>query len=86
MRAISAVGFVENAMTMTARVDGFVSSGFEMSAPNSSGTITERGEIGAVAAYWRGEKVVDLWGGHRSPDSDAPWNRDTMVVVMSMRT
>src|SRR5437868_7148422 len=37
----------------------------------------------AVAAYWRGEKVVDLWGGRRTPDGDAPWNEDTMVVVMS---
>jgi CubicO group peptidase (beta-lactamase class C family) len=45
----------------------------------------ERGEIGtAVAAYWRGEQVVDLWGGHRAPNDNAPWNRDTMVVVMSM--
>ena len=44
----------------------------------------ERGEIGAaVAAYWRGEKVVDLWGGRRTPEGDEPWNEDTMVVVMS---
>jgi CubicO group peptidase (beta-lactamase class C family) len=44
----------------------------------------ERGEIGAaVAAYWRGEKVVDLWGGRRAPDGAAPWNDDTMVVVNS---
>lgn len=46
---------------------------------------TERGEIGAgVAAYWCGEKVVDLWGGHRSPDGAAPWNEDTLVCVMSI--
>ncbi|HEY3258001.1 MAG TPA: serine hydrolase domain-containing protein [Gemmatimonadaceae bacterium] len=37
----------------------------------------------AVTVYWRGEKVVDLWGGRRTLDSDAPWNEDTMVVVMS---
>lgn len=37
----------------------------------------------AVAAYWRGEKVVDLWGGRRTPEGDSPWNEDTMVVVMS---
>ena len=44
----------------------------------------ERGEIGAaVAAYWRGAKVVDLWGGRRSPYGDAPWDENTMVVVNS---
>lgn len=44
----------------------------------------ERGEIGAaVAVYWRGEKVVDLWGGRRAPDGDAPWNENTLVCVMS---
>jgi CubicO group peptidase (beta-lactamase class C family) len=45
---------------------------------------TERGEMGAaVAAYFRGEKVVDLWGGTRTPEGDAPWNEDTMIVVQS---
>jgi CubicO group peptidase (beta-lactamase class C family) len=44
----------------------------------------ERGEIGAaVAAYVRGEKVVDLWGGYRAPDSELPWNEDTMAIVFS---
>jgi CubicO group peptidase (beta-lactamase class C family) len=44
----------------------------------------ERDEIGAaVAAYWRGEKVVDLWGGRRTPSGDEPWNEDTMVLVNS---
>lgn len=27
--------------------------------------------------------VVDLWGGLRVPDSDVPWERDTMVIVNS---
>ena len=44
----------------------------------------ERGEIGAaVAAYWRGDRVVDLWGGRRTPEGDAPWNEDTLIVFMS---
>jgi nucleotide-binding universal stress UspA family protein len=44
----------------------------------------ERGEVGAaVAAYWRGEKVVDLWGGHRTPTGHEPWEEDTMVLVNS---
>ena len=71
-------------MTATTRIAGFVAPGFEEVRAEFQQNFTERGEIGAaVAAYWRGEKVVDLWGGRRSPDSDAPWIRDTMVVVMS---
>jgi CubicO group peptidase (beta-lactamase class C family) len=63
---------------------GQVSPGFEGVRDAFERNFAERGEIGAaVAAYWRGEKVVDLWGGHRTPDGDAPWTEDTLVVVMS---
>jgi CubicO group peptidase (beta-lactamase class C family) len=66
------------------RTDGFVAAGFEEVRAEFERNFAERGEIGAaVAAYWRGEKVVDLWGGRRTPNGDAPWTRDTMVVVMS---
>lgn len=71
-------------MRPTPRIDGFVAPGFEAVRAEFERNFTERGEIGAaVAAYWRGEKVVDLWGGRRTPQGDAPWNADTMVVVMS---
>jgi len=67
-----------------AHVDGFVAPGFEEVRAEFERNFAERGEIGAaVAAYWRGEKVVDLWGGRRTPDGNEPWNEDTMVVVMS---
>ena len=70
--------------TGATHVDGFVAPGFEEVRTEFERNFGERGEIGAaVAAYWRGERVVDLWGGRRTPDSDAPWNEDTMVVVMS---
>jgi len=65
-------------------VSGFVAPGFEEVRVELERNFVERGEIGAaVAAYWRGEKIVDLWGGRRAPDSDAPWNEDTMVLVNS---
>ena len=71
-------------MRTTPHVDGLVAPGFEAVGAEFERNFAERGEIGAaVAAYWRGEKVVDLWGGRRAPDGDAPWNADTMVVVMS---
>jgi CubicO group peptidase (beta-lactamase class C family) len=66
------------------RARGRVASGFEQVRVEFERNLVERGEIGAaVSAYWRGEKVVDLWGGRRSPHGDAPWERDTMVVVHS---
>ena len=71
-------------MTAITNIKGVVAPGFEEVRDEFERNFAERGEIGAaVAAYWRGEKAVDLWGGRRSPDSDAPWNQDTMVVVMS---
>jgi CubicO group peptidase (beta-lactamase class C family) len=72
-------------MKTTPRIQGLVAPGFEEVRAEFERNFTKRGEIGAaVAAYWRGEKVVDLWGGRRTPDGDAPWNEDTMVIVMSM--
>ena len=62
------------------RPSGWVASGFEEVRAEFERNFAERDEIGAaVAAYWRGEKVVDLWGGRRTPSGDEPWNEDTMV-------
>jgi CubicO group peptidase (beta-lactamase class C family) len=70
--------------TAEIRVNGFVAPGFEEVRTEFERNFVERGEIGAaVAAYWRGEKVVDMWGGRRTPNGNEPWNEDTMVVVMS---
>jgi CubicO group peptidase (beta-lactamase class C family) len=69
---------------MRARIDGVVAPGFEGVRAEFARNFADRGEIGAaVAAYWHGRKVVDLWGGRRAPNADAPWKADTMVVVMS---
>ena len=68
----------------TQRHAPWVAPGFEEVRAEFDRNFAERGEIGAaVAAYWRGEKVVDLWGGRRTPTGDEPWNEDTMVVVNS---
>jgi len=65
-------------------VRGEVAPGFEEARAEFERNFAERGEIGAaVSAYWRGEKVVDLWGGRRTPDGDAPWEEDTLVLVHS---
>ncbi|HJS58293.1 MAG TPA: serine hydrolase, partial [Vicinamibacteria bacterium] len=71
-------------VTARSHLEGMVAPGFEEVRIEFERNFTERHEIGAaVAAYWRGEKIVDLWGGHRTPTREAPWNQDTMVVVMS---
>jgi len=71
-------------MTASIRIDGMTAPGFEEVRVEFERNFAERGEIGAaVAAYWNGEKVVDLWGGRRLLQGDAPWQEDTMVAVMS---
>jgi hypothetical protein len=66
---------LEGDMTTRAEVDGLVAPGFEEVRVEFERNFTERGDIGAaVAAYWRGDKVVDLWGGRRTPQGDEPWN------------
>jgi CubicO group peptidase (beta-lactamase class C family) len=65
-------------------VHGHVAPGFERVREELERSFRDRGELGAaVCAYWRGEKVVDLWGGRRSPHGDESWEEDTMVVVYS---
>ncbi len=65
-------------------VQGHVSSGFENVKDTFAENFARRHELGgACAAYYHGEKVVDLWGGVRNKVTGEPWERDTMVVVHS---
>lgn len=43
-----------------------------------------RKELGAACCvYYRGEKVVDLWGGVRNKSTGQPWEENTMALVFS---
>lgn len=65
-------------------VHGSVEQGFEAVRSEFERNLAERDELGAAcAAYWRGRKVVDLWGGVRDVRSGEPWEEDTVVVVYS---
>ena len=65
-------------------VEGRVSPGFETVREVFAENFELRHELGgACCAYYRGEKVVDLWGGVRNRQTSEPWERDTMVVVHS---
>jgi len=65
-------------------VEGHVSRGFEQVRDAFEENFARRAELGgACCAFYRGEKVVDLWGGVRNTVTGEPWERDTMVVVHS---
>lgn len=66
------------------RVQGRVSPGFEPVRRAFAENFSQRRELGgAVAVYWRGDKVVDLWGGLRNEQTREPWEEETMVIVYS---
>jgi CubicO group peptidase (beta-lactamase class C family) len=65
-------------------VEGFVKGGFEGVRDVFTDNFEHRHELGgACCAYYRGEKVVDLWGGTRNKQTGEPWEQDTMVLVYS---
>jgi CubicO group peptidase (beta-lactamase class C family) len=65
-------------------IQGKVSRGFECVRQAFVENFDRRGELGgACCAYYRGEKVVDLWGGVRNRQTGEPWEHDTMVLVHS---
>ena len=47
--------------------------------------IEQRDELGAsVSVVYKGETVVDLWGGHQDIARTKAWEKDTLVCVMSV--
>jgi CubicO group peptidase (beta-lactamase class C family) len=65
-------------------VQGHVSQGFEAVREAFVENFTRRKESGAACCiYYRGEKVVDLWGGVRNRATGEPWEENTMVIVHS---
>lgn len=63
---------------------GYVKPGFEAVRETFIENFTRRHELGAACCiYYRGEKVVDLWGGIRDKATGEPWEEDTMVLVYS---
>jgi CubicO group peptidase (beta-lactamase class C family) len=66
------------------RIEGQVRPGFEAVRDAFAENFSHRGELGgACCLYFKGEKVVDLWGGVRDKATGAPWQEDTMVIVYS---
>jgi len=65
-------------------VHGYVAPGFEEVKEEYIRNYTDRKENGsAIAIYYKGEKVVDLWGGYRDALTKSKWEEDTKVIVFS---
>ena len=74
----------ESHSTKTSAISGFVKPGFEAVREAFAENFERRNELGAACCvYYRGEKVVDLWGGVRNEATGEPWEEDTMVIVFS---
>jgi CubicO group peptidase (beta-lactamase class C family) len=71
-------------MKQTNVISGHVKPGFEAVREAFVENFTNRNELGAACCiYYRGEKVVDLWGGIRNKLTGEPWEENTMVIVFS---
>jgi CubicO group peptidase (beta-lactamase class C family) len=65
-------------------IGGSTAPGYEAVRYAFERNLSEGRELGAAcAAYVRGEKVVDIWGGVRDARSGARWDEDTLVLVYS---
>ena len=71
-------------MSERTAVSGFVKPGFEAVREAFIENFEHRHELGAACCiYYRGEKVVDVWGGIRDKDTGDLWEENTMVLVAS---
>ncbi|MHB8218778.1 MAG: serine hydrolase domain-containing protein [Acidimicrobiales bacterium] len=65
-------------------IEGWTAPGFETVRSAFERNFEHGSEVGAAfAAYHRGHKVVDLWGGTADVATGAPWKEDTIVLVYS---
>src|SRR5918912_4326908 len=65
-------------------IHGRVAPGFEAVEAEFRKNFAERGDLGAATTvYYRGSKVVDLWGGYRERMSGAEWEENTIEIVFS---
>ena len=71
-------------MSGQAEIHGAARSDFAQVKAAFAENFARRRELGAACCiYFRGEKVVDLWGGVRDRATGAPWEQDTMTLVFS---
>ncbi len=65
-------------------MNGHVKPEFQSIADALERQVDETGVGGAaVSVYYEGEEVCDVWTGDAGPDSDRPWQRDTLAMSYS---
>jgi CubicO group peptidase (beta-lactamase class C family) len=63
---------------------GYIAKGYEPVLKAFINNFKEHNEVGAcVAAFHKGEKVIDLWGGYANKEQNKAWQEDTLMVVFS---
>ncbi len=68
-----------------ANIGGFCDPDFAQVEKVFTENFAERDELGAaVCIYRHGQPVVDLWGGWADATRSRPWQRDTIVCMMSV--
>ncbi|KAA3606104.1 MAG: class A beta-lactamase-related serine hydrolase [Planctomycetota bacterium] len=66
------------------RIEGQCLPGFEPVGETFAENFDKRKEVGAAfCAWYRGQKVVDLWGGWADPESKLSWQSDSLIPVFS---
>ena len=71
-------------MQMADLVSGYTATGFDAVQKVFEENFAEGLEVGAsLCIFAAGQKVVDLWGGHRDLAGTQPWAADTLVNVYS---
>jgi CubicO group peptidase (beta-lactamase class C family) len=65
-------------------IHGYAAEGFEEVRSEFIKNFKRRGDTGAACSvYYKGEKVVDLWGGYKNIDTKEPWEEDTIIRTYS---
>ena len=66
-------------------VNGYCDDKFKQVRDTFIENFEKRKELGAsICVYKDGEKVVDLWGGHKNLEKTITWNEDTIVLMNSV--
>jgi CubicO group peptidase (beta-lactamase class C family) len=80
---MSDISTIKESVT-TGTVEGSCHARFDEVRQEFVRNFQERDEVGAsVSITFKGETVVDLWGGSADPTHGLPWTRDTLCLIWS---
>ncbi|MCP8617898.1 serine hydrolase domain-containing protein [Salirhabdus salicampi] len=65
-------------------IEGYIDARFKKVKEAFIDNFIEYDEVGAACTiYYRGQKVVDLWGGFKNDETKEEWDKDTLLLVFS---